>query len=122
MKEDIKMKIRNGFVSNSSSCNFMIIGFKVPYNYIDYTRFPKGIDEIVDKINNVTDLKIGYLTNEPDFLIGDIVYDNSDAEPIEIDLERLHTSINTLSNLEPTLKDIFGISPVIKIISGERSC
>lgn len=35
------MKIRSGFVSNSSSSSFVCFGYKMPINYNDYKHFVK---------------------------------------------------------------------------------
>jgi len=35
------MKIRTGYVSNSSSTSFVIVGFETPYSEFNFNAFPK---------------------------------------------------------------------------------
>lgn len=136
------MKIRSGFVSNSSSSSFVLKGFvlskdsltfedklnimdKFGFNYKEYDEYlnEEDIDEIFyyefrnhisDKIAVLQDVEDG----APDFdtiVIGEMLFDREDYMDTMV--------LNT--DLTPTLqqiKEVFNINDSVKIVCGTRCC
>ena len=111
------MKIRNGFVSNSSSSSFCIFGFKVK------DVLPKDEEACEEFLKNVYSGKIlkdiELLGDDDDYgFIGYVIVDVSDCDSIdncEISLSELQERIK---GLQKKLK--ITIEP--KIYMGTRSC
>ena len=123
------MKIRNGFVSNSSSSSFVILGCELDY---DDTEAQKDIltklevefdckdaDSISDKFYNLeTDSGISVLTDDCRCFIGKViadVHDDSSIEESELDIEELSKTIDKL-------KEILVSKHSIKLYAGTRAC
>lgn len=114
------MKIRNGFVSNSSTSSFLIVGFKgevVAETDEQYDEFVKMIDE----------LGIEWLTDDGPSYFGKVIFDNpDDSGPEEVQ------EVDTLSEYKKVKKIVDKNSKIlskyiksnfqIKTYAGTRSC
>jgi hypothetical protein len=97
------MKTRNGFVSNSSTSSFVVLGIKHQCDFDDLERLEKKIEEV----------GLDVLTDDGDFVyIGKTIADFSDedgleAGSIEIDTTELATKLKQL-NLDEKIKIYYG--------------
>jgi hypothetical protein len=117
MREVIKMKIRNGFVSNSSTSNFLIFGVKAPYT--------ENIEEKVDTFNKQFDVTLDILFDDgSDVHIGRVFYDVGDGEEIgdlEIDHDSLNEMADEIKEHSKEFEETFGVEPSFKLRTGTRS-
>lgn len=110
------MKIRNGFVSNSSSSSFVVFGFKLEEDKMTFAKrngfMPEDEDDSFDELYEWTEkwaeensLRV---INENDYLI--IGYYITDGDSEGILLEEADVSLNQLIEYGDNLINKFGIS------------
>ena len=102
------MKIRNGFVSNSSSSSFILKGFVIPRESINYEEIMKKFDFDYQPI--VDEYVEKYSYNDRQDAIRDVYWDKFD---------------NILTEMTDMLRDIkekFNIESPVKIIVTTRCC
>ena len=102
------MKIRNGFVSNSSSSSFIVLGFKVDRDYMQKEDFLKMLEvkDIPQDKDEFNELYYNTL-----YSINDIIF-NSEDEVLYIGKIIYYGNDYLLSKIE---YDIFDISEIEKI-------
>ena len=107
------MKIRTGFVSNSSSSSFVCIGLKIPK------------DELSDELRELADKKRytifnddedGY-RNDTHAIIGNII-----AEGNDYDFDEDEYSLSDIKKIEQDISDDLDVDGEIVMITGTRMC
>lgn len=105
------MKIRNGFVSNSSSSSFVILGVK--RNFDDESDYEKMEDERFD--NGIRTLYVE--EDDCDVITGFILADGDDY------LDYISKSINELSEMAKKVSDTLSVDiSEVQLITGTRPC
>jgi len=112
------MKIRNGFVSNSSTSSFIVIGHK--FKSEEITKFfTEDEEDVYDALESIE--YIGYVADsEVDaYYIGEVISDS--GEDI---LEDSETEIGDLEQLKSikAMRETFKYEGPLKIYSGTRAC
>jgi len=113
------MKIRQGFISNSSTSNFLIYGFKVPYK--------DSLEKDVEDFNNKTGLNFNCLYGVgEEVIIGKVFFDIDSAEGsyidnLDIDQLELNNIANKVDDYAKYITDVFKVNPIIHLMAGTRS-
>ena len=106
------MKIRQGFVSNSSSSSFVIIGMKIDRH--DVNEELEGVVKKMKGFDIIDDEESGY--QDPDFVIvGKTIVEGDDY-----DIPESETSITEIKDMEQDLIDDLGLNGEIVIITGTK--
>lgn len=131
------MKIRNGFVSNSSSSSFVAVGIKVKESDLDiksimvnkmgktiepdwteediYDAFREDIYETDFQFRN--DSEQGVVTKNNEVVLTKTIISGE-----AYDLDNEETSIDELIKMGQEIKDFFGVDGEIKLYSGIELC
>ena len=109
------MKIRNGFVSNSSSSSFVIAGILRPS--IELTNEKKKHIQSNGKFT----LLEGNDDGMPDgkYILGKII---AEVDSDDGNISEAMYEISDLHDIEKEVQELLGTEDKIKIISGTRSC
>ena len=111
------MKTRQGFVSNSSSSNFLAFGFEVPYK--------PSMDDDIREFNKQTGMDLDALYDEGKVIVGKVIYNiSSDGgefmDRIEVTYEELMQMRDKAKANTHIALQVFGSSPEFKLIAGTR--
>lgn len=123
------MKIRNGFISNSSSSSFVIIGVSASRDQLGQIGVDLGLasskkeacSQYLEQIS-MTGLDVIYESNYPNILIGDIIFrssgENGDLDADSIDIEDIFQSKKSILECAPKLIDC----GEVMVYSGTMCC
>ena len=106
-------KIRNGFVSNSSSCSFVIIGVKMSNTDI-MEKFNIGEDD--DFYDCLEDTDFDFVNLDDDYIIGKKIAYGSDYEITGSDY-----SFDELKQISEEIKEKLSSNDV-KLYTGSEMC
>lgn len=120
------MKIRVGFVSNSSSSSFIIIGAKI--NFDDVVKLMNNSQQKVDSDDYyeemekyVKELGLQMLYNDGDYLIGNVLANIRDDEGSQLPSMEF-SSKDLQEKIELIKKKINNKKFPVKLYLGTRSC
>lgn len=107
------MKIRQGFVSNSSSSSFVAIGLKINKSY-DTEELRDIVDKM--KMNIYDNSEDGY--DDPDFMIiGQQIAEDDDGY-----MEETETTMSELQDLRIDIEGEIGVEGEVVVFTGSRMC
>ena len=139
------MKIRKGFVSNSSSCSFVVIGYKIPKDYsfieeimesIDPVRWKEYKNEFVDDGDDMMehwyefcdgydvvlldDDELGY-SNDKYMIVGKTISESDDISMLDETVVFINDLEKDLSKIKEVLLNN-GIVTNTVLITGTKMC
>lgn len=114
------MKIRTGFVSNSSSSSFILCGAFISDDKIkdQAKNLNIDVDEYVDNLYELKDVSVNYYEGHDGYLVGEMLVSGEDyLEDGEVDL-------NSIKNILPKIQKHFPFvqEEDIKIMFGTLGC
>jgi len=110
------MKRRNGFVSNSSSSSFVIVGIKLDKKLLEELHEKFNVEHLGDvRFKN----KITYLSDDGPGYIGRLICDVSSESS---ELQESEISLSEFASLDDHLEEIMGKKMKSKIYTGTRMC
>lgn len=95
------MKFREGFISNSSSTSFVIIGYKLNREIADQleTENEYGIDVLEGKLQHISDnLRVIEVDSDLYVGFGRRIYDDNDVNSIEYDQSEISHILKLLAS------------------------
>ena len=116
------MKSRFGFISNSSSCSFVCIGYKMEYNTENILKLAEAITGIKpeneeEANDTVYDSPVASVDSEDAIYVGFTIEIHDDEEMGETNID-----IETILEKTNELKNKLGITDKIKLFTGVRAC
>ena len=102
------MKIRNGFVSNSSSSSFVVVGIEF--------EVPKIIQEKLYEDNSEFVLLNNYIESKDGVCVKIISWDDNEWPSDSI------LDINQINNIEKQIQKEFNTTNKAKVYAGKRYC
>ena len=105
------MKIRRGYVSNSSTTSFVICGFEI--NEPEYNKEETYLDEVIEEISEKH--KCDYINKDSIIILGKILAkwdsENNDETYKEVDLETIKAEVERI-------RREYGSDNLIRLYSG----
>jgi hypothetical protein len=112
------MKVRNGFVSNSSSSNFLVVGVELNKHLTKVLedQFCKKPDEDLRDALEENFPDFGYIYTDTVSFFGEVKYDTDELYNVPTQI----ITVKDIQNIAKKLEKVFKEPVDVKIISGER--